>query len=159
MTSLRKYHDLVGREGRLDLASPGPLYDHAYRALRAEIERGALGDGDRLASERVLASRVGVSRVTLRRALKELVECKLIEADPRRGYRIRARKLDEPATALISFTEMAASRGLTPSSRVLRSRVRPADLEEADRLRLPPGGSGVRTRPSPPSRRPPDRCR
>lgn len=40
---------------------------------------------------------------------------------------------------MVSFTEMARSRGLTPDSVVISSSVRQADLDEANRLGVAPG--------------------
>jgi GntR family transcriptional regulator len=41
----------------------------------------------------------------------------------------------------MSFSEMAASRGLTPTARVLGKRVRPATIDEAETLGLAPGAA------------------
>jgi DNA-binding GntR family transcriptional regulator len=47
--------------------------------------------------------------------------------------------IGEPPNALMSFSEMAASRGLTPGARELDRHVRPATIDEADDLGLAPG--------------------
>jgi DNA-binding GntR family transcriptional regulator len=49
-----------------------------------------------------------------------------------RGYFVTAAVLTEPPNALMSFTELAAARGLSPTARVLGQSLRPATPEEAN---------------------------
>lgn len=127
-------------EGSLALAQAQPLYLTVVKHLAAEIARGAVTPGDRLPGERELCRHFGVSRVTIRRALGELRARGLIEADGTRGWFATSVALGEP-NALMSFSEMARSRGLAPSSRVLTAEVRPASLDEAEELGIAPGTS------------------
>jgi DNA-binding LacI/PurR family transcriptional regulator len=55
----------------------------AVQTLRAWIEEGKLAGGDRLPSELDLAARMGVARVTVRRALQDLEEANLIRQEGR----------------------------------------------------------------------------
>jgi len=52
--------------------TPETASDHAVRYIRAMIFSGELGPGDRLPPERDLGARLGISRMTLRLALKAL---------------------------------------------------------------------------------------
>ena len=113
-------------------------YERVQRELAEEIGRGARPGGSRLPPERTLAAHYGVSRVTLRRALSELEREGLVARDPR-GWSVIAAVVGEPPNALMSFSEMAAARGLTPSARVLDRRVREASVDEAELLGLAPG--------------------
>lgn len=123
----------------LDPHAAEPLYLQAARHLAEAAGSGGLARGTRLPSERALCARLGVSRVTLRRALAQLVEEGVLESSPGRGWYVTTGVLGEPPNALRSFTETAGARGLTPSARVLGADVRPADLDEAERLGLAPG--------------------
>jgi GntR family transcriptional regulator len=84
-----------------------------------------LGVGDAIPSERLLSARMGVSRLTVRAALDDLV---------REGYLIRRRGsgtfVSEPKIAqeltLTSFTEDMRRRGMRPESRTLELKVIPA---------------------------------
>ena len=112
-------------------AAPDPLYFQVYSIIAEAIESGRLKPGDRLPTERSFCERFGVSRATVRRALRRLVEEGLVEATVGRGSFVSGAPLGEPPNALMSFTELAAARGLTPSAHVTREEIRPAILEEA----------------------------
>src|SRR5436309_1340339 len=73
--------------------SPSKTVSAAER-LRADVLKGIaekrLSAGDRIQSERALARNLGVSYMTLRRALGALVEQGLLERRPRSGIYIAA---------------------------------------------------------------------
>jgi len=115
-------------------------YQQVREELGAEIERGGRPIGSRLPPERALAEHFGVSRVTLRRALEELAGAGVV-ARSGTGWIVASPAIGEPPNVLMSFSEMAASRGLTPGGRVLERRTRPATIDEAEELGLAPGAS------------------
>ena len=110
----------------------------SYRRLRDDVERGVFPAGSRLPAERALAADLGISRMTLRAALGRLADEGRVERAAQRGWFVAAQTLGEPPSTLQSFTEMAASRGLRATARVLSRRARPATLDEADRLGVAP---------------------
>jgi GntR family transcriptional regulator len=57
----------------VDPASPVPLYYQIEKALEGQIESDVLREGDQLPSERELAEQLGVSRMTIRQAVRSLV--------------------------------------------------------------------------------------
>ena len=99
-----------------------PMYERTAAALEAEIRSGKLGADERLLSERALAERLKVSRITIRRALAYLAEKDLVRSSDRSGW--FAGPVSEGLDALISFTDMGRQRGFTVSSRVLPTRAR-----------------------------------
>jgi len=115
------------------------MYRRAALYLRQEVMRGAFAEGERLPAERVLSERLGISRITVRRALRELAEAGLIGPSTGRGWYVTQGPVGEPPNALMSFTELGRSRGLRGSARVLSMDVRPADLNEAEKLSTAPG--------------------
>jgi DNA-binding GntR family transcriptional regulator len=115
-------------------------YQRVQLALSDEIRRGGRPAGSRLPPERALAEHFGVSRVTLRRALEELASAGVVSRSGS-GWAVATAAVGEPPNELMSFSEMAASRGLEPGSRVLERRVRAATLDEAEDLGLAPGAS------------------
>ena len=95
----------------LEAASP-PLYYRVYRMIADDIASGRLSAGDRLPAERELCQQLSVSRTTVRRAFAALVEDGLIESAAGRGAFVTNDSLAEPPNALMSFSELGASRGL-----------------------------------------------
>ena len=116
-----------------------PLHLEVRDSIAQDIAAGLPGPGDRLPSERDLCERLNVSRLTLRRALKLLVDEGLLESAPGRGWFVAAGPVSEPANVLLSFSDMARARGLTPSATVLATAVRSARLDEAEVLMVAPG--------------------
>ncbi len=117
-----------------------PLYDRVYRLIADAIERGELGPGDRIPAERALCEQLGVSRVTVRRAFKRLVEDGLIVSGVGRGSFVSpAAPVGEPPNELMSFSEMARAQGFSPSARILSAQSRAATIEEAEAFGIVPG--------------------
>ncbi|MBM9510280.1 GntR family transcriptional regulator [Actinacidiphila acididurans] len=119
---------------------PEPLWVQAVQVIRGEIDSGVLAPGSRLPPERELCQRLGISRVTLRKALGSLVEAGVLSPSHGRGWYVTrtARKKEWPST-LESFSETASRMGLTPHSLVLRADTSPATIDEAEQLAIAPG--------------------
>ena len=103
---------------RLDHSSPVPLYYQAARALEEAIEVGRLPRGSKLDGELDLAEQLGISRPTMRAALKQLVDKGLLIR--RRGIgTIVAPKPVTRAVALTSLYDDLKAAGREPRTRVL----------------------------------------
>lgn len=72
------------------------LSELTYQKLRSQIANGDFVGGDRLPGEPQLAEQMGVSRVTLRRALDRLMAEGLVERRPGAGTYIREREFNGP---------------------------------------------------------------
>jgi GntR family transcriptional regulator len=123
------------------LEAAPPLYSRVYGVIAEQIESGSLSPRDRLPTERAIATTLDVSRITVRRALRELVRDGLIQPASGRGYLVASHVVTEPQNALLSFTSIALARGLAASATVLQAVVRPATIDEAEHLRIAPGGA------------------
>jgi len=121
---------------------PLPLYLQLARYVRNLILGGKLGHRDALPSERELAERFAVSRVTVRKALRELSEEGLLEQIQGAGTFVnRAPHVEQRLSTLTGFSEDMASRGLVAGSRWLHRTVAVATPEEALALGLSPGAT------------------
>ena len=76
----------------------GPLYDRLARALAAAIDRGELGVGDVLPTERDLARRLELSRTTVVGAYGELKEAGRLDSRQGRGTWVCASNAPPPAS-------------------------------------------------------------
>jgi GntR family transcriptional regulator len=122
-----------------DLApSSQPLYQQLQRALRTAIERRLYGPDEALPAERVLATELNISRITVRKAIDGLVEEGLLVRRPGSGNFINNR-VEKNFAKLTSFSEDMRARGRTVSSSWLKRAAGTVTPEEALRLRLSPG--------------------
>lgn len=118
---------------------PDPLWVQAVDYILREIAEGRLKPGMRLPPERELCQRLSVSRVTLRRALLKLVDDGVVQSFQGRGWYVASVLHKDWPNSLESFSETAKRMGLVASSRILRSEVVPATLDEAEELSIAPG--------------------
>ena len=71
-------------------SEPAPLYEQLKEILRENIANGILNPGERLPSERALALEHGISRITVKKALSDLLVEGLLEHLPgRKGTFVR----------------------------------------------------------------------
>lgn len=116
-----------------------PLHQRVRDTIAEGIAAGKYHAGAKLPSERKLSEELKVSRLTLRRALKSLVDDGIIRAHASRGWFVSAGPIGEPANVLMSFSDLAKERGFNAGSKVLHQTVRPASLDEAEALAIAPG--------------------
>lgn len=136
----------TGRGGSavfLQHESSVPLYIQIKELLQKQIESGEYTAGSRLPSERELAQRYVVSRMTARQALRALAQDGVTYSRVGKGTFVSTPKINQELHALTSFSEDMRQRGITPSSRVLSAELHPAGAEIAARLHLLPGTETV----------------
>jgi len=59
--------------------SPEPLYKQLSRSLHNAIQKGMLNPGDSLIPERELAHKLSLSRITIRKAIDQLVDIGVLQ--------------------------------------------------------------------------------
>ena len=92
------------------------LYEQLVNKIEQEISSGKLAPGDRLPSENTLAEDNGISRVTVRQALKLLSEMGLIETQKGIGtISIRPRQTAKPGIS-VSASRKTSGRPSAPRS-------------------------------------------
>ncbi|WP_189004860.1 GntR family transcriptional regulator [Deinococcus malanensis] len=133
----------------LDAASATPVYLQVASGIARRIQDGQLEGGSALPSERELASRLGVSRVTVRQALAQLAEQGLLTRRHGSGTFVSPppeAPAVRPLGLLSSFSDDVRSRGQKPGARVLNfERGRPTP-QEAMSLALSPSDTVLRVR-------------
>ena len=97
----------------------------------------SLAVGRAIPSERQLSQELGVSRLTLRAAIDELVRDGRLDRRHGSGTFVTEPKIAQPLT-LTSFTDDMRRRGMTPSSRTLDLSVVSAGARLARRLQVSP---------------------
>jgi len=127
----------------LDPEAPTPLYLQLKAALEERIRTGALSPGQALPSERRLAEMLGVSRLTVRRALDELVAGGVLTRRQGSGTYVTPR-VEQPLSVLSGFSEDMRARGMVPGSRWVKRERGQASPTEAMTLSLAPGEPVVR---------------
>jgi GntR family transcriptional regulator len=120
---------------RLELG-PIPLHHQVYVDVKSALDAGEWAPGDRLPTERDLASRYGCSLITIRRALGELVRESRLERTRGRGTFVLTPRFDVDFAGTLSFTEEMQTRGLDPATRVVGARPEAAGETVASALGL-----------------------
>ena len=112
--------------------------------VRSELTRLILGGefavGSKLPNEDRLCERFGVSRVTIREAVRGLIEDGLVVRRHGSGTYVTRRPLIRNSLDVnYSYTEHFQSSGLRPGRKLVGLRTRPATDDEAEALALSPG--------------------
>jgi len=125
----------------LQSAGTGPLYRKLRQTLEEAIRSGKLAHGDALPAERDLADYANVSRVTVRKAVDDLVKDGLLTRKHGSGTFVvkPLSRVEQPLTKLTSFTEDMARRGLVTKSEWLERGLFHPSPEEMMMLGLAPG--------------------
>lgn len=130
---------------RPDESNASPLYRQLARNLADAVREGRYHADEALPSERLLSESLGVSRVTARKAIDELVNDGLVVRRRGSGNYISLR-MEQPLTRLSGFSEELRHRGRSPGSRWLLRALRAASAEEREHLALPAGSRVARLR-------------
>lgn len=110
----------------------GPVPKHAQlRAILEEMSTTVLSPGDMLPGERTLEEFYGVSRITVRRAIGDLVASGRLRRVRGKGTFVAPNPLVS-RMALASFSQEMAAQGVTATSRILLSERAIAPVEVAN---------------------------
>jgi len=123
----------------LDRSSPVPLHFQLHSHLLQQIESGVLKPGDAIPAERELVSRFGVSRITVRQAIGDLMAEGFLYRQHGRGTFVRSHKIEQELSTLTGFVEEMAARGLTHGGRLVSAEMEAPDDRIASILQTRPG--------------------
>ena len=119
--------------------SPLPRYYQLKEIMRDRVQSDEWKPGDLIPSERELSEKYGISRMTARQAITDLVNEGLFYREQGKGTFVSQRKITQQLIRLTGFTEDIKARGQKPGTKVLSAQMFPADETTAEKLRIDPG--------------------
>lgn len=136
----------IGPMAKPDRNRPEPLWHQAEQALRGLIADGTWTDGMQIPNEERLSAMLGVSRITVRHALRNIEESGLLRREHGRGTFVRSSTVIAGVRGLTSFTQEMAGLGLVVGSRILDREEQAASVEVATALEIRQGEPVARLR-------------
>lgn len=121
--------------------SIGPAAEQVRRRLLEQITGGRMPPGARLGAERDLAESLGVSRSTVRHALRALEEGGVVRRVPGRGGGtfVRQEKVERDLSQVVGVPALLRRQGMTAGSRTVSTAMTVADEDTRAALRLGEG--------------------
>jgi GntR family transcriptional regulator len=123
-----------------------PLYVQIRKALRDDIGNKVLEAGQKLPSEDELAAQFGVSRMTVRQGISDLIDEGLLYRRHGVGTFVSQSHIERDHTHLTSFMEYAKDEGIDAKIRLLIADILPAKLQVARALMLNEGDLVIRVK-------------
>lgn len=96
-----------------------PLYLQLAERLNQSIQDGTYGEGEKIPSEQELMERYEVSRVTVRLAMRELLEDGRIIRKQGMGTFVRQRVISQDMDEIFGLYPSLVRRGLNPATKIL----------------------------------------
>ncbi|MFC3884911.1 GntR family transcriptional regulator [Bacillus songklensis] len=124
---------------KVDKDSLLPIYYQIEEGLKELIAREELKAGDIVPSERELAERYNVSRMTVRQAINNLVNDGYLVRQRGKGTFVANSKIEQGLQGLTSFSEDMRARGMNPSSKLLEFNLIQAPVTIASKLAINEG--------------------
>jgi len=118
----------------VDPASHVPVYRQIEELLKKEIKTGDLQPFAKVWSERIISEQFNVSRMTVRKALANLIHGGYLFTQKGKGTFVSDSKINQPVLKLRSFFEEMKDLGLEPSSKILSHKEIKADDQIAAEL-------------------------
>jgi GntR family transcriptional regulator len=125
-------------------SGPIPRYHQLRVILRKRIESGEFKPDDQFPTEEQLCREYSISRGTVGRAIKILVDEGWLRREQGRGTFVTCPSLSPVFFRLANFTEDMLQRGWKPSTRLLSLEIIPANEETATRLQMPVGAKVIK---------------
>ncbi len=118
---------------------PVPRYYQLKEIIREKVQAGHWTPGSLIPSERELCEQYGISRMTARQSITELVNEGYLYREQGKGTFVSQPKIMQQLVQLTGFTEDMQARAQRPSAQVLEKTMWPADEATARALRVKPG--------------------
>lgn len=124
---------------KLNNHSSTPLYMQLKQAITEDITRGTYAPGQRLPTETELCEIYAVSRITVRKAVLDLVEEGLLVRQQGKGTFVQHRKVKRELIAVNGYSEYMMESGKTPHNKTISYGIQSATNDIAAKLNIPPG--------------------
>ncbi|HWF25802.1 MAG TPA: GntR family transcriptional regulator [Solirubrobacteraceae bacterium] len=129
-----------GAQPAIDRSSPLPLWAQVLADLTARLSTGEFAE--RFPTDQELVETYGVSRQTVREAVRRLADDGVLARERGRGTRVRALEFEHTPGTLEGLFHQVEAQGATQTS-VVRVREQTTDAEIARTLELPAGAKLV----------------
>lgn len=140
---VRGYNNMMSRRGAstepLDRTSPIPLHSQLKAVIDDRVDSGQWAPDVKVPSERELCEQFGVSRITVRQALHQLVVDRRLVRIHGRGTFVASAPFKTELLPLMGFSEDMAARGQRPGARVLRFETTVPSMAVSQALQLSGG--------------------
>ena len=123
----------------VDPASPIPLHYQIRQILTEEIAQAVWGPDEALPGEPALAQRFGVSRMTVRQALRDLAERGLVSRQRGKATRVAPRPIERTIGRFYTFAAEMEALGRAHQSRVVQVGLAPPTVAMRAALGLAEG--------------------
>ncbi|MGM0445306.1 MAG: GntR family transcriptional regulator [Bacillota bacterium] len=123
----------------IDKKSVIPIYYQIAKLFERKIYSGELKPGEKLPPENKIADMFNISRMTVRKALAELIDANMVYSEKGKGTFVAKPKLDNTAFELKNFKEELKNRGLNPKTKLLNVKIIRADKDLALKLNINKG--------------------
>ena len=123
----------------IDKKSVIPIYYQLAKLFEKKIYSGELKPGEKLPPENKIANIFDISRMTVRKALSELIDANMVYSEKGKGTFVAKPKLDNTVFELKNFKEELINRGLNPKTKLLNVKIIRADHDLANKLNIKEG--------------------
>lgn len=120
---------------KLDDNSPIPLYYQLENIIKKRIEEGIYKVDEKISSERKLSEELDISRMTISKAINNLVEEGVLYRKRGHGTFVSKNKIDF-FPGLMGFTEIMENKGMKPSSKVISQSIIMPDKHLCEKLQI-----------------------
>jgi GntR family transcriptional regulator len=122
----------------VDKGSIIPIYYQLYKYYEKQISDGVLKPGDALPTEMEIAENLGISRMTVRRAIAELSIAGMIFTQKGKGTFVAKPNLDNIVFDLSNYFDEIKQKGMSLCTNLLEAKIVKADSLTAKRMNTKP---------------------
>jgi len=112
----------------LERGTSVPLHEQLKNLITKHIKEGVFRPDQQIPSERELCEKYGVSRITVRQAINDLVNSGLLYRAHGKGTYVSNPKIEVKLSSMINFQQTLMKQGFVASTRMLKTEQIPNDF-------------------------------